>query len=90
MPQALLQLLQRVGRSNVLANSHSCDSLLHCTVAWAMTSSDRQVEHTGVDRDAGRLPVRAGLAGSWFRLNGLRSDTCFMTCPVVIRIPRST
>jgi hypothetical protein len=29
MPQALLQLLQRVGRSNVLANSHSCDSLLH-------------------------------------------------------------
>jgi hypothetical protein len=66
----------------VLANSHACDSLLHCTVARAMTSSDWQLEQTGVDRDTGWLTIREGcdaLAGSWLRLNGLRSNACRMT-----------
>jgi hypothetical protein len=73
--QALLQWLQCAGRPNVLANSHSWDSLLHWMVAWAMMSSDRHCEQTGVARDACRLARSrleatsgldglAGLAGS--------------------------
>ena len=50
--QAPLQRLQCAGRSNVLASSHSCDSLLHCAVTCEMMSSDSQREHTGVDRTA--------------------------------------
>src|SRR3984885_11344797 len=83
MPQALLQLLQCVGWSKVLASSHSWDSLLHCTVAREVMSSDRQFEQTGVDRVACRLAL---LAGSGFRLNGLSSDACFMWWPAVNRI----
>ena len=61
MPQALLQVLQCVGWSNVSANSQACDLLLHCTVAWEMMSSDWQLEQTGVARDAARLTIRDGL-----------------------------
>ena len=84
----LLQWLQCAGWPKVLANSHSCDSLLHCTVAWAMMSSDRQFEQSGVDRDDARgLATRAGLPGSWLWLNGLRSDhVCFMSRPPVNQI----
>ena len=78
MDDALLKVVE--------ANSHSCDSLLHCTMAWEMMSSDRQCAQTGVNRVACRTS-RAGLAGSWFRLNGLRSDACFMLCPPVNQSP---
>jgi hypothetical protein len=85
--QALLHWLQCAGRPKVLANSQSCDSLLHWIVAWAMMSSERQLEQTGVVRDACRpaictLEVLACLPGSEFWLNGLRSDHVgFMSCP---------
>ena len=73
----------------MLANSHSCDSLLHWAVAWAMMSSDWQCEQTGVDRVAGddlrRLTIGAG---SWVELcvelNGLRSKACVMLFPVEV------
>jgi hypothetical protein len=70
MPHGQLQPLQCAGRSNVLASCHSCDSLLHCAVACEMTSSDWQLEQTGVDREARRLTI---CAGPCFELNGLRS-----------------
>ena len=50
-----------------------------------MMSSDSQLEQTGVDRDAGRLKSLGGLAGSWFKLNGLSSNACFMWWPVADR-----
>ena len=86
MLQALLHRLQCVGWSKVLANSHCCDSLLHCTGAWETMSSDWQLEQTGVDRCDGRLTVLDGWDGSWLRLNGLRSVTCFMCSPSVNQI----
>ncbi len=52
MSQAVLQRLQCVGRSNALANSHCCCSLLHCAVTCEMMSSVSQREHTGVARAA--------------------------------------
>jgi hypothetical protein len=76
--QELLQRLQCAGWAKVSASSHSCDSLLHWAVAWEMTSSDRQLEQTGVDRLARRMKI---LAGSVFELNGLRSDGCVISCP---------
>jgi hypothetical protein len=80
--QAPSHRLQCVGWSNVLANSHCCDSLLHWTGAWEMMSSDWQLEQTGVDREAGRLTILDGWDDSWFRLNGLRSKACCMTQPI--------
>jgi len=55
--------------------------LLHWAVACEMMSSDRQCEQTGVDRvarDARRLTI---WAGSWFKLNGLRSKAWGMSFP---------
>jgi hypothetical protein len=52
-----------------------------------MMSSDWQLEQTGVDRTIARLTIRTGLAGSWFRWNGLRSDAWFISCPPVSRSP---
>ena len=66
----------------MLANSHSCDSLLHCAVALEMMSSDWQCEQTGVDRVA-RVARRLAIwAGSWFELNGLRSKEWVMSFQV--------
>jgi hypothetical protein len=64
MLQAPLHRLQCVGCSKVLVNSHCCDSLLHCTGAWQMMSSDWQLEQTGVERDAGQWRVLDGLDDS--------------------------
>jgi hypothetical protein len=63
---------------NVLASSHSWVSLLHCTVASAVMSSDWQIEHTGVDRVATRWTVRTGVPGASTASNGLRSNVSFM------------
>src|SRR4051812_754570 len=75
---------------NVLASSHSWDSLLHCTVAWATMSSDWQCEQTGVDLVATRLMVRAGLPGASTASNGLRSNASFIFphAPANQQLPR--
>lgn len=50
-----------------------------------MMSSDWQLEQIGVTRPALlRLKI---LAGSWFGLNGLRSEGCVMSYP--LKLPRS-
>jgi hypothetical protein len=89
MPQGPLQLTQCAGWPKVAANSQACDSLLHCAVACAMTSSDWQVAHTGVDRvarDVCRLTIRAGgsVELNWVELNGLSSKACVMLVPVEV------
>jgi hypothetical protein len=77
MAHGPLQRLQCAGWPKVLASTHSWDSLLHWAVAWEMMSSEWQLEQTGVERVARQLTIRFGSrAGSWLRLNGLRSDVC--------------
>ena len=46
--QAKLQVLQCAGFAKVSASSHSCCSLLHCSVAFEMMSSERQWPQLGV------------------------------------------
>jgi hypothetical protein len=82
--QGLLQRLQWAGWAKVSASSHSCDSLLHWAVAWEVTSSDRQLEQTGVERLARRLKI---LAGSCFGWNGLRSEGCVIRCCARLSLP---
>jgi len=74
MSHELSHSLQRAGFPNVPVSCHSCDSLLHWTVAWQTTSSEPQFEHTGVAR-AARRPVRSSTARdtSGIKLNGLIS-----------------
>jgi hypothetical protein len=45
-------------------------------------SSERQLEHTGVSRVARATRRLAIWAGSWFKLNGLRSEACVMLFPI--------
>ena len=70
--QPPLQWLQCAGWPKVEANSHSCDSLLHCTMAWEMMSSEWQCEQTGVNRAACRLTTLAGLANSLVQIEWIK------------------
>jgi hypothetical protein len=45
-----------------------------------MTSSDWQLEQTGVDREARRSTI---CAGPWFELNGLRSKASLIFPPAL-------
>ena len=47
-----------------------------------MMSSDWQLEQTGVVRVAGAARRLKFFAGSWFALNGLRSEGCVMSFPL--------
>src|SRR5207253_5176428 len=61
-----LQVLQCAGWLKVLASCHSCASLLHCAVAWQMTSSEPQATQTGVERAARFVTFRSiGCGRSW-------------------------
>jgi hypothetical protein len=82
MPHGPLQRVQCAGWLKVSASSHSCDSLLHWAVAWEMMSSERQLEQTGVSRVARVVRRLTIWAGSWFELNGLRSEACVMLFPI--------
>jgi hypothetical protein len=71
----VLHSLQWAGWSNVSVSCHSCASLLHCAVQRQTMSSERQFEHTGVDRAAATVvSATAGRGGaSAIMSNGLIS-----------------